>query len=155
MNEPTYLTAEGLENLKEELAHLKGPKRKELAKRLRIAIDQGDLKENADYIATKEEQGFVEGRIQELEYMIRNAVIIEKSSGQQDIVDLGTQVTIQEDGFEPETYHIVGKNEANPREGRISNESPIGEALMGKRVGDDVQVKTPNGKIIFTVVEIK
>src|SRR5512140_755326 len=114
MPEPTYLTAEGAEKLKQELEELKGPRREELSKRLRSAIQMGDLSENADYHQAKEDQGFLEGRIQEIEAILRNAVIIEKSSGQ-DYVFIGSHVTIQEGKEEPETYHLVGPTEADPR----------------------------------------
>jgi len=154
MNNPTYLTKEGETRLREELAELKGPKREDLARRLRVAIQQGDLSENADYIATKEEQGFLEGRILELEILLRDVVIIEEG-GTHDIVDVGAHVTIQEKDYPPETYHVVGTNEANPREGRISLESPIGKALMKQKVGDMVEVETPGGKINFKIIEIK
>ncbi len=154
-NKPMYLTAEGLQKLKDELLYLKETKRLDISTRLRIAIQQGDLSENADYIATKEEQGFVEGRIQELEYIVSNAVVIEDSNRPKDEVGLGCRVTIREEDFDPEVYHVVGANEANPREGRISNESPIGRALMGKKKGAKVNVETPSGKITFTIVNIE
>ncbi len=153
--QPTYLTAEGAEKLRQELAELKGPRREDLARRLRQAIQQGDLSENADYIATKEEQGFVEGRIQEIEHMLRHAVIIEENRGRRDKVDLGSKVTIQEDGSEPETYFMVGPSEANPREGRISHESPIGQALLGKKVGEKAIASVPSGEIHFTIIRIE
>src|SRR5512139_837880 len=122
--QPTYLTAEGEKKLRAELAELTGPRREELSKRLRSAIQMGDLSENADYHKAKEDQAFLEGRIQEIEAVLRNAVIIEKK--QSDVVDVGTTVTIQESGFDPETFYMVGAKEADPRNGRISNESPIG-----------------------------
>jgi len=153
-NRPNYLTAEGAEKLRQELAYLKGEKRQELSKRLRVAIQQGDLSENADYIATKVEQGFVEGRILELDQILKDAVIIEENS-RKDVVDIGAHVTIQEEDFPLETYHLVGPNEANPREGRISHESPIGQALMGKRVNDEVVAKVPNGTIKFKILGIE
>ena len=135
MTQPSYLTPEGEAKLNAELQDLKGPKREELSKRLRSAIQMGDLSENADYHKAKEDQGFLEGRIQELEAILRNAIIIKetKSSG---IIFIGSHVTIQEDTFDPETYHLVGPTEADPRKGRISYESPIGRALMDKKVGD-------------------
>ena len=135
MTQPNYLTPEGEAKLNAELQDLKGPKREELSKRLRSAIQMGDLSENADYHKAKEDQGFLEGRIQELEAILRNAIIIKetKSSG---IIFIGSHVTIQEDTFDPETYHLVGPTEADPRQGRISYESPIGRALMEKKVGD-------------------
>jgi transcription elongation factor GreA len=137
MNEPTYLTSEGAARLKAELEELKGPKRDELAARLRSAIQMGDLSENADYHKAKEDQGFLEGRIQELEYILSNAVIIEKN-GQNEKVMIGSHITIQEDDFPPETYHIVGVTEANPSQGMISHESPIGKALIDHLIGDTV-----------------
>ena len=154
MPEPTYLTSEGAAKLKTELEELKGPRRNELAKRLRSAIQMGDLSENADYHKAKEDQGFLEGRIQEIEYLLRNAVIIEAKSGH-DVVGIGSHVTIQE-GEEPvETYHMVGAKEADPRNGKISNESPIGRALLDHRVGDIVQVETPGGKLKFKILKIE
>src|SRR5512140_1125680 len=133
MPEPTYLTAEGAEKLKQELEELKGPRRTELSQRLRSAIQMGDLSENADYHKAKEDQGFLEGRIQELEYKLRNVVIIEANGGVNE-VGIGNRVTIQEGSEPEETYHVVGAQEADPRNGRISNESPIGRALMGHKV---------------------
>src|SRR5574340_1760991 len=125
MPESMYLTPEGIQKLREELEHLKGPRRGELAKRLRSAIQMGDLSENADYHKAKEDQAFLEGRIQELEFILRNAVIIEKNAGR-DIVSIGNHVTIQEGNSPAETYHVVGAKEADPRNGKTSNESPIG-----------------------------
>ncbi len=154
MNKPTYLTQEGETKLRKELEELTGPRREELAKRLRIAIQQGDLSENADYIATKEEQGFLEGRIQEIEALLRHVVRIEEG-GQRDAVDIGAHVTIQEGDDPPERYYLVGSNEANPREGRISQESPIGTALMGKKEGEIAEVDAPGGKIKLKVLKIE
>ena len=153
-DKPQYLTREGLAKAREELAQLKGEKRQELSDRLRVAISQGDLSENADYINTKQEYGFVEGRILELENLIRNAVVIENNAKKGE-VGLGTQVTIQEDDLEPEVYYMVGATEANPGAGRISNESPIGRALMGKKAGDKVRVDVPNGKIEFVILKVE
>ncbi len=135
--QPIYLTAEGAAKLEAELEDLKGPQRQAISKRLRDAIQMGDLSENADYHKAKEDQGFLEGRIQELEFMFRNAIIVEQTSGPKDIVSVGVHVTVQEDGFDPETYHMVGAKEADPRAGKISHESPIGLALMDHHVGDD------------------
>jgi transcription elongation factor GreA len=155
MSDETYLTADGAERLREELAELKGPRRTDLAKRLRAAIQQGDLSENADYIAAKEEQGFLEGRIQELEYLLSNATIIEEHNGKRDKVELGASVTVQEQDFPPETYQLVGATEADPRNGRISNESPIGNALMGHKEGDTAVAKTPNGELQLKILKIE
>mgnify|MGYP001077085833 FL=1 len=150
-NQEFRLTPEGALKLEAELDHLKGEKRVDLAKRLRNAISMGDLSENADYIAAKEEQAFLEGKIQELEAILRNAVIIEKS--QNGLVDIGSHVVIEEDG-RTFNYHLVGVKEADPREGKISHESPIGKALMGKAVGEKAVAKTPAGEISMKIVEI-
>ena len=155
MPEQTYLTAEGAARLKAELEELKGPARDALAQRLRSAIQMGDLSENADYHKAKEDQGFLEGRIQELEHALRNAVIIDELPVKNDEVTVGSHVTIQEEGFDPETYHMVGSKEADPRNGRISNESPIGRALMGAKVGDTVTAETPNGTLKFKILKIE
>ncbi len=154
MAEPTYLTPEGETKLKLELETLKGPRRLEIAKRLRSAIQMGDLSENADYHKAKEDQGFLEGRIQEIEYMLRNAVIIEPNASR-DVVGIGNHVTIQEGDYPPETYHVVGAKEADPRSGKISNESPIGRALMEHRVGDVVQADTPGGRLSIKILQIE
>ena len=154
MASTNYLTPEGEEKLRTELQELKGPRREELSQRLRSAIQMGDLSENADYHKAKEDQGFLEGRIQELEAILRSAVIIEDSKVK-DIVSIGSRVTIQESGFDPETYHLVGATEADPRKGKISHESPIGKALMDKKVGDVVETETPGGKIKFKIISIE
>jgi transcription elongation factor GreA len=154
MPEPAYLTIEGEAKLRAELEELKGPKREELSKRLRSAIQMGDLSENADYHKAKEDQGFLEGRIQEIEYVLRNVVIIEKNVNR-DFVSVGNHVTIQEGDFPSETYHVVGAKEADPPNGRISNESPIGRALMDHKVGDEVEADTPGGKIKLKILKIE
>jgi transcription elongation factor GreA len=155
MTEPTYLTAEGAERLKKELEDLKGPKRLALSKRLRDAIQMGDLSENADYHKAKEDQGFLEGRIQELDFILRNAIIVEEKAGPKDIVAVGVRVTVQEEDFDPETYYMVGAKEADPRAGKISHESPIGRALMDHRVGETVQAETPGGSIMLKILKIE
>jgi len=149
-----YLTAEGVARLKTGLEELKGPKREELAARLRSAIQMGDLSENADYHKAKEDQAFLEGRIQELEYLLKNAVIIEKNANQE-VVSLGSHVTIQEEDWPPETYHLVGPTEADPSNGKISYESPIGKALLDHKVGETVEAETPGGKIRFKILKIE
>jgi len=154
MVQPVYLTAEGEAKLRAELVELKGPRREEISKRLRSAIQMGDLSENADYHKAKEDQAFLEGRIQEIEFLLRNAVIIEKSANN-DIVTIGSRVTIQEAGSPPETYHVVGAKEADPRNGKISNESPIGKAIMDRKVGDTVEAETPGGKMKFKILKIE
>lgn len=156
MNGDIYLTQEGIDSLNEELNQLKGSVRQEIAKRLRAAIQMGDLSENADYIAAKEEQGFVEGRIQELEGTLKRAKVIDPSALDTETVQLGSSVVLREEGFEEkETYSIVGSKEANPSIGKISYESPIGKALLSHRVGDIVRVETPAGYINFKIIEIK
>jgi transcription elongation factor GreA len=155
MNEVHYLTAEGAERLKNELEYLKGPSREQLAQRLRAAIQQGDLSENADYIAAKEEQSFLEGRIQELSQILSNVQIIDNIKHDKGTADIGTHVTIQEEDFPAETYHIVGPKEADPHNERISHESPIGRALLGHKVGDVVTAETPNGTIRFKILKIE
>jgi transcription elongation factor GreA len=154
MPEPIYLTKEGLAKLTMELEELKGPKREELARRLRSAVQMGDLSENADYHKAKEDQAFLEGRIQEIEHVIRNAVPIEKSTSN-DVVGLGSHVTIQQAELPPETYHMVGAKEADPRHGKISNESPIGRALVDRRVGEVVEAETPGGRIKLRILSIE
>ncbi len=155
MTDSHYLTSEGLERLKQELEFLKGPSREEIAKRLRSAIQMGDLSENADYISAKEDQGFMEGRIQELEQILRNVVIIEETSQNRDVVTIGAHITVQEGNFEPEKYHLVGPKEADPRKARISHESPIGKALIGHKIGDEITAETPVGTIRLMILNIE
>ncbi len=153
MNQQTYLTPEGAEKLRAELKELTGPRREELSQRLRSAIQMGDLSENADYHKAKEDQAFLEGRIQEIEAVLRTAVIVEKTAS--DVVMIGSTVTVQEESFDPETYYMVGAKEADPRSGKISNESPIGKALMDHKVGDVVEAETPGGKIRFKILKVE
>jgi len=152
--EPNYLTPEGKRRLEEELEYLSTTKRKELADRLFVATRQGDLSENADYIHAKEEQAFLEGRIKTIQALLRNVVLIEEQSG--GIVRIGSKITVSEDGLdEHETFLMVGAAEADPTKGRISNVSPLGQALMGKMVGDRVTVQAPAGEIVFRIVGIE
>jgi len=148
-----YLTPEGEAKLKAELVELTGPKREDLAKRLRSAIQMGDLSENADYHKAKEDQAFLEGRIQEIEAILRTATVVEKK--QSDSVNVGSKVTIQESDYDPETFYMVGAKEADPRNSKISNESPFGSALMGHKVGDVVEAETPDGKIKLKILKIE
>ncbi len=152
----TYITKEGLEKIKEELEFLKTDKRAEVAERLEVAISHGDLSENADYDYAKQEQAFVEGRIKDLEYSLRRVEIID-SDGRKDKVRIGSTVTVVEPGYEDEaeTYYIVGAHEADPSNGRISNESPIGQALLGAKKGQTVTVNVPAGEIQLKVKSIK
>jgi transcription elongation factor GreA len=155
MPETPYLTAEGAEKLRAELTHLKGPERTAIAQRLRSAIQMGDLSENADYHKAKEDQAFLEGRILELEFVLNNAIIVEASSERRDVANVGAKVVVQEEDFEPETYLLVGAKEADPRNGKISNESPIGRALIGKRVGERAIAQTPGGEISLKIISIE
>jgi transcription elongation factor GreA len=152
----TFLTREGLKKLEEELEFLRTVRRAQVAERLHDAQEDGELIENAEYEDAKNEQAFVEGRILTLESMLSNAVIIQ-DSGPEGVVSLGSKVTIKESvsGGKPEVYQLVGAAEANPKQGRISNESPLGKALLGRRVGDEVKVNAPAGTISFRVVAIE
>lgn len=146
-NEKQYLTPEGKEKLETELMELKNSGRKSIAERLKQAISMGDLSENADYHKAKEDQSFLEGRIQEIEAILYNAEVIETQTNYNEVV-LGATVTIKEADYPPETYHLVGSKEASPRDGKISHESPIGKALIGHQVGDTVTTKLPGGDTI-------
>ena len=149
-----YLTSAGLDEIKSELDTLKKVKRPEIIKAIKEARALGDLSENADYHAAREEQAIIEGRIQELEYMVDNAVII--TEGASDRVKMGVNVTIKyEDDDDTEEYKIVGSMEADPFDNKISNESPIAKAIMGKKKGDVVTVESPNGKYNIEIIEIK
>ena len=155
MNEGAiYLTTAGEEKIIAELEVLRGPRRQELAGRLRHAVSMGDLSENADYIAAKEEQAFLEGRILELETILRTAIRV-RESGSNGIVRVGSTVVVSEGGRPEETYQLVGITEANPREGKISNMSPIGKALLGKQVGDEAVAQTPLGHLHFKIIAVK
>lgn len=149
-----YLTPEGKAKAKAELDNLINNKRVALAKRLRDAIQQGDLSENADYHAAKEDQAFLEGKILELQTILRNAVIIEEGGGGGDVVQVGSRVTVEESG-DKLTFTVVGAKEASPREGKISNESPVGKALLGRRVGEVARAATPVGEIVYKVIKIQ
>lgn len=146
------LTPEGLAKLNEELKVLIEVKRKEVLERIREAAAHGDLSENADYAQAREEQSFIEGRIQEIEEMVKNAEIITTSS-HHTTVSIGATVVVKVSGNERK-YTIVGSNEANPTEGKISNESLVGRALLGKRVGDKITVTTPAGETVYEIVSI-
>jgi transcription elongation factor GreA len=150
------MTREAYEELSAELKHKLEVERPRLAARLKAAIELGDLSENADYAAAKEAQGFLEGRIQELQAMLRDAVIIdEAAAASSHTVRLGSRVTIVEEGEdEPEVYQIVGQIEANPVNGKISDESPLGRALLGRKVGDTIRVQAPVGELIFEIKDI-
>ncbi len=152
-NQETFLTPEGYSKLEEELAHLKAVRRPEVAQAIHEAKMDGDVSENAGYEEAKRQQAFLEGRIMTVEAMLKNAVLIE-SNGPSDIVSLGSQVTVVEEGFDPETYTIVGSAEANPGDGRISNESPLGKALIGRKAGERVAFETPGGQVEMELLRI-
>lgn len=154
MNDQLLLTADGADRLKKELDDLIKNARPEIAKRLRFAVQQGDLSENADYHKAKEDQSFLEGRIQELEYLLKNATIVQGNTNKSEVVDIGVTVTVEEAGYPPETFQIVGVKEADPRQQRISHESPIGKALLNHREGDLVIAQTPDGEIKLSIVKI-
>ncbi len=148
-----YLTLQGLEKLKEDLKNLKEVKRKEIAERLEKCISFGDLTENAEYHETKEEQAFMEGRILELEEIIRNAVIIPNEK-QKDWVEVGSTILVSS-GHQKEKFKIVGAEEANPLEGKISANSPLGKALLKKTKGEAVLVQTPEGNLEYKILKIE
>ena len=153
----TQITAEGLRKLEEELAQRKGPIREEIVERLKEARAQGDLSENSEYDQAKEDQGKNESRIVELELMIKTAVIIDTtSSGKEGIVSLGCTVVLKDlETDEEETYTVVGTTEADPFNNRISNESPVGSAILGKKVHDVVVANTPAGELSYEILEVK
>ncbi len=151
-----YVTEEGLQKLKDELDLLKGTKRREVAERLKIAIGYGDLSENSEYDAAKNEQAHIEARIVTVENLIVHSKIINQEEIGEGVVHIGSTVVIAEvpDG-EHETYTIVGTTETDPHLGKISNESPIGSQLLGNKEGDTVKVEVPTGAIMFKIIEIK
>ena len=151
----SYLTREGFEKSEQELEYLRTVKRKEVAQRLQDAMEDGELIENAEYEAAKNEQSFTEGRIKELEILLAIAHIIGEEANIHGVVKVGSNVTIQEDGSEPETYMIVGPAEADPLDKRISNESPIGRALINHKIGDKVKVETPGGAFCVEILAIE
>ncbi len=153
MSKKYLLTAEGLQKLQEELKVLVNDKRKEVIERIREAAAHGDLSENADYAQAREEQSFIEGRIIEIEDIIKNAEII-NTNGHGNTVTIGSTVTIKTGGSEKK-YTIVGSNEANPKEGKISNESLVGKALLGRKVGEKLKVQTPAGDIEYEIFSIE
>lgn len=152
---PTFLTMEGFQKLQDELEFLRTVKRKEIADRLHEAIDGGELIDNAEYEAAKNEQAFVEGRIKELEILLANARVIDEKTPKVDTIQIGSTVTIQEEDFPPEVYTIVGTAEADSRLGKISNESPIGRSLLNHKVGDLVTVETPEGPMKVKILKIE
>ena len=152
--EKIYLTEEGKHKLQVELEELEGPRRSEIAARLKSAIEMGDLSENADYKKAKEDQGFLEGKILEIKYTLDKAIILDESNGN-DKVRVGCKVTVQEEDFPPETYFLVGSHEADPGANKISHISPIGNALLDMQVGESVNIKTPGGEFTLKILEIE
>ncbi len=150
----TFLTPEGHKKLEEELEYFRTVRRQEVAQRLRAVLEEQDILENAEYEDAKNEQAFVEGRILTLETILKNVAIIEEG-GPTDRVGIGSRVTVAEEDGEPETYHIVGSVEADPKRGRVSNQSPLGKALLGHRVGDEVIVNIPDGVLCFRITAIQ
>ncbi|EMS71002.1 transcription elongation factor GreA [Ruminiclostridium cellobioparum] len=149
------LTYEGLKKLEEELEFLRGTKRKEVAERIKQALSFGDISENSEYDEAKNEQAQVEGRIVQLESMLKHARLIDEDDVKTDVVSLGSRVRLFDVEFEEEVeYLIVGSTEANPLKSKISNESPVGAALMGHKVGEIVEVQVPDGAIKFKILEI-
>lgn len=149
------LTYEGLQNLENELQELKTVRRKDVAEKIKEARGQGDLSENAEYDAAKEEQAEIETRIVELEKILRNAQVIDEDEVTVDVINLGCKVKIYDKEFDEELdYAIVGSTEADPSEGKISNESPVGAALIGRKVGETVEVEVPEGKLEFKIIDI-
>ena len=155
MPQPAYLTAGGLSNLKAELEELRTTRRQMVAERIQEAKEIGGTVDNAEYDEAKNEQAFIEGRILTLDNLISNAVIISDRQGPSDIVNVGSRVTVVNQKDQSYQYTIVGSTEADPAQGKISNVSPIGKALLGKRVGDLAEVNAPAGKIRLEVVEIQ
>ena len=149
----SYLTQEGYDRLLKELDYLRTDKRAEVADRLRNAMEDGELIENAELEAAKNEQSFVEGRIKELEILLANAKLIEENASN-DTIQVGSKVKVKEDGFDPEEYVIVGHAEADPRLGRISNESPLGKALLNHKAGDKVKVEAPGGAFEIDIMAV-
>ncbi|HMQ55454.1 MAG TPA: transcription elongation factor GreA [Anaerolineae bacterium] len=154
-DKPVYITLEGKKKLEEELEYLTTVRRREVAEAIRSAKEEGDLSENSAYDEAKLQQGFLEGQIQKIEAQLRNAVLIQETNRNGDRVHIGSTVTVFEDGFGEETYTIVGSAEADPLNGKISNESPIGQALLGSKLDQEVTVSTPDGTVVYKIVKIE
>lgn len=149
------MTYEGVRKLEDELEFLKTEKRKEITEKIKIALGFGDLSENAEYTEAKNEQAFVEGRILQLEQLLKNAEVVDESELPKDKVGIGMKVKVQDYDFDEKVvYHIVGSAEADPMNNKISNESPVGKALLGKKKGDVVEAATPNGSMKFKILSI-
>ena len=150
------MTYEGVKKLEEELEYLKTVKRKEITEKIKVALGYGDLSENSEYDEAKNDQAFTEGRILQLENMLKNAIVVDESVLPNDVVSVGTIVKVKDYDFDEEVeYSIVGSAEADPMNFKISNESPVGSALVGKKVGDIVEVAVPDGVNKFEVLGIR
>lgn len=150
------MTYDGLKKMEQELENLKTVRRKEVAEKIKEARGQGDLSENAEYDAAKEEQGEIESRIVQLENLLRNAEVIDEDVLKMDVVNLGSKVKVLDVEFDEEMeYTIVGSTEADPMNGRISNESPLGMALLGQKIGASVMADTPDGEVEFKILDIQ
>lgn len=156
VDKEVLVTAEGLQKLRDELEYLVTEKRKEVVERIKIAREFGDLSENSEYDSAKEEQAFVEARIQQLEQNIRNAKIIEVAKDSGDTVSIGKTVVFQEiPKGEPEEFTIVGSTESDPLNGKISNDSPLGQGLMGKKIGEEATIQTPGGEMKVKIIDVR
>ena len=151
----TFLTQEGFQTLQDELDNLRNEKRDEIAKRLHEAMEGGELIENAEYEAAKNEQAFVEGRIKELEIILATARVVDDSNKETGVIHVGSKVSIREEDGQKAEYKIVGAAEANPIKGKISNESPLGKALINHKKGDEVKVDAPDGSFMIKVLKVE
>ncbi|MCX6050189.1 MAG: transcription elongation factor GreA [Chloroflexi bacterium] len=155
-NQPIYLTEDGLQKVKEELEFLVTVRRREVAQMIAEAKAEGDISENAGYDEAKTAQGFLEGKIRELENILKHAQLIKEDAAPANVVAIGRTVIIQEEDMDTkETYTIVGSREADPMNGRVSNESPMGKALLGKKAGQKVKVESPGGQITFKIIKVE
>ena len=156
MAKPVILTSEGLANLENELEELKTVKRKDIADKIKVAISFGDLSENSEYDEAKNEQAMIEARILQIETMLKNVKVLDVDELNTDVVNVGSKVKLKDIEFdEEETFHIVGSTEADPANGKISDESPVGKALLGHKVGDKVDITVPSGAVIsYEILEI-
>ncbi|MDQ0508740.1 Transcript cleavage factor greA [Aedoeadaptatus ivorii] len=155
VDKDVFITEEGLQKIEDEIEYLKTVRRKEVAERIKVALGYGDLSENSEYDEAKNEQAQVEERIAKLEYMARNAKVVKEDDLNEDIVNVGSTVVVKDiETGDEDTYDIVGSAEADPLEGKISNESPIGAGLMGKSVGDVAEIEVPQGKVQLEVLKI-
>ena len=155
MAKQTIITDEGLRRLEEELEDLKTAKRKEIAEKIKVALSFGDLSENSEYDEAKNEQAIIEGRIAEIENQLKNVRVLDESELNTEVVHVGSKIRIRETGTtQEETYKIVGSTEADPINGRISDESPVGKSMLGHSVGDVVEVLIPSGAVSYELIEI-